>query len=73
MACIRKRRGVWVLHYRDATNTRRTPSFDTKAAAEDHADRVGAFAHRGRRTPTVDPQIRSRPTPRGGSRSCRPR
>src|SRR5262245_51818605 len=57
MACIRKRRGVWVLDYRDATGTRRTPCFRTRAEAEDHADRVGAFAHRGHGTPVVDPQI----------------
>src|SRR5262245_11201592 len=57
MACIRKRRGVWVLDYRDPTGTRRTPCFRTRAEAEDHADRVGAFAHRGHRTPAVDPQI----------------
>src|SRR5262245_4900839 len=56
MACIRKRRGVWVLDYRDATGTRRMPSFHTRAEAEDQADRVGAFAHRGRRTPAVDSQ-----------------
>src|SRR5262245_23066107 len=56
MACIRKRRGVWILDYRDATGTRRTPSFRTRAEAEDHADRVAAFAHRGRRTPAVHSQ-----------------
>jgi hypothetical protein len=57
MACIRKRRSVWVLDYRDTTGMRRTPSFRTRAEAEDHADRVGAFARHGRRVPTVDPQI----------------
>lgn len=57
MACIRKRRGVWVLDYRDATGIRRTPSFRTRADAEDHAARAGAFARQGRRSPRVDPQI----------------
>jgi integrase len=57
MACIRKRRDVWVLDYRDGNGTRRTPSFRTRAEAEDHADRVGAFARCRHRVPTVDPQI----------------
>src|SRR5262245_14976170 len=58
MACIRKRRGVWVVDYRDETGIRRTPSFPTRAAAEDYADTAGIFGRRRTRlAPAVDPRI----------------
>jgi integrase len=34
MACIRQRRGRWVVDYRDASGRRRVPSFSTRAQAE---------------------------------------
>ena len=56
MACIRKRRGVWVVDYRDATGVRRYPSFATREQAEHEADRLGVFRRRGRLRPSVDPR-----------------
>src|SRR5215813_6283030 len=56
MACIRKRRGVWVLDYREATGVRRYPSFATREEAENEADRLGVFRRRGRLRPSVDPR-----------------
>jgi len=35
MACIRQRRGKWVLDYRDGAGRRRWETFETKGAAED--------------------------------------
>src|SRR5262245_31823479 len=35
MACIRKRRGKWVLDYRDAEKVRRWQTFNTKREAEE--------------------------------------
>ena len=56
MACIRKRRGRWVVDYRDATNRRRWVTCRTKREAED----VLAERMRESRQPTrpaVDPDI----------------
>src|SRR5262247_1693592 len=58
MACIRKRRGRYVVDYRDAIGIRHYPSFATRAEAEAEADRLGVFRHkRGRLRPSVDPRI----------------
>src|SRR5262249_46353703 len=54
MACIRQRRGRWVLDYRDATGRRRWESFGTKHDAEDALARA-LPASRQQRTPAVDP------------------
>lgn len=35
MACVRRRRGTWVLDYRDGSGRRRWQTFRTKAEAED--------------------------------------
>lgn len=35
MACVRKRRGKWVVDFRDQTGARRWRTFDTRKAAED--------------------------------------
>jgi integrase len=59
MACIRQRRGVWILDYRDRGSIRRTPSFPSEEAAMAEALRVGAFRRsRGPRSRSaVDPAI----------------
>jgi integrase len=35
MACVRKRRGVWVVDYRDVSGQRRTPGFKTRREADE--------------------------------------
>lgn len=40
MACVRKRRGVWVCDYRDHLGIRRTPSFPTKEQADQELARA---------------------------------
>jgi sugar (pentulose or hexulose) kinase len=54
MACIRQRRGQWVLDYRDATGRRRWATFTTKREAED-ALAAALPASRQRLLPVVDP------------------
>ena len=49
MACISKRRGKYVLDYRDATGRRHAPTFKTKAEAEDEMARVLPLSRRGGR------------------------
>jgi integrase len=56
MACIRQRRGRWVLDYRDATGRRRWESFTTKGQAED-AFAAALPASRQRLLPVVDPNV----------------
>ena len=51
MACISKRRGVYVVDYRDALGDRHTPSFKTKSAAQDELARVLAEVGGPRRAP----------------------
>src|SRR5258706_227199 len=54
MACIRQRRGQWVLDYRDATGRRRWETFTTKREAED-ALAAALPASRQRLLPVMDP------------------
>ncbi len=56
MACIRQRRGRWVLDYRDGAGRRRWETFDTKAEAEDAFARA-VPASRERQFPAVDPDV----------------
>ena len=56
MACIRSRRGRWVLDYRDATGVRRWLTFRTRREAED-AFAEALPASRQRIFPAVDPAI----------------
>ena len=56
MACIRHRRGAWVLDYRDATGHRRWETYDTKREAEDAFAAV-LPASRQTSRPTVDPNV----------------
>ena len=56
MACIRKRRGRYVVDYYDAAGLRRIPSFRTKEEAEDHYAEV-VPASRQKIQPAVDPNI----------------
>lgn len=59
MACVRKRRGLYVVDYRDAAGVRRNPSFDTRREAEEELARI--VRERQQATaPTVDPNIRAR-------------
>lgn len=56
MACVRRRRGRWVLDYRDHLGIRRTPSFPTKERADQELARVlGAPASRA--VAAVSPDI----------------
>lgn len=55
MACVRKRRGVWICDYRDHLGIRRTPSFRTKAEAEAKLSEVLPISDR--ETPKVTPDI----------------
>jgi len=59
VACIRHRRGKWVLDYRDGTGRRRWETLPTKAAAEDRLA-VVLPASRERQLPAVDPDITQR-------------
>jgi integrase len=54
MACIRQRRGQWVLDYRDATGRRRWETFTTKREAEDGLA-AALPASRQRQLPVTDP------------------
>jgi hypothetical protein len=56
MACIRKRRGGWVVDYRDATGRRRWVTCKTKQKAEDTLARVLPLSRRAGRV-LVDPDI----------------
>src|SRR5689334_2920208 len=56
MACIRKRRGKYVVDYRDAAGIRRWRTFDTQREAKDELRRVDNNAAQATR-PTVDPAI----------------
>jgi integrase len=56
MACIRKRRGKWVVDYRDSAGIRRWATCDTKRAAEDELDKKRRESRQGTR-PVVDPDI----------------
>ena len=56
MACIRKRRGQWIVDYRDATGRRRWVTCKTKRAAEDTLSRVLPLSRRAGRV-FVDPDI----------------
>src|SRR5437660_5982874 len=56
MACIRKRRGCYVVDHYDAAGIRRTPSFRTKEAAEDRLAEV-LLQCRQKVRPLVDPNI----------------
>jgi len=53
MACIRKRRGKWVLDYRDAEKVRRWQTFATKREAEDALPAALRESHQDR--PPVSP------------------
>ena len=52
MACVRKRRGKYVVDWRDGTGVRHWKSFDRKGEADAFRDKVGPEA-RQRLTPTV--------------------
>src|SRR5438309_7915759 len=56
MACIRKRRGRYVVDHYDAAGIRRTPSFRTKEAAEARLAEV-LVECRQKALPVVDPNI----------------
>jgi len=56
MACIRKRRGTWVVDYRDANSVRRWETFATKQAAEDRLAEILPETRQKVR-PTVEPNI----------------
>ncbi len=56
MACIRRRRGKWVLDYRDGAGRRRWETHRTKAEAEDALARA-LPATRERQLPAVNPDI----------------
>src|SRR5712691_8370220 len=56
MACIRKRRGKWVVDYRDGGGKRRWITRDTRRDAEAALDTARREARQGTR-PTVDPDI----------------
>ncbi len=56
MACVRKRRGVWVCDYRDHLGIRRTPSFSTKELAQGKLAEVLGDS-RERSVSAVDPDI----------------
>lgn len=57
MACIRKRRGRYVVDYYDGSGQRRVPSFETRREAEDFLA-LALRASRQAVRPTVDPDIR---------------
>ena len=52
MACVRKRRGKWVVDWRDGAGVRHWRTFDRKGDAEAHRDKVGPEA-RQRLTPSI--------------------
>ena len=52
MACVRKRRGKYVVDWRDGAGVRHWKTFDKKTDADAHRDKVGPEA-RQRLTPTV--------------------
>ena len=52
MACVRKRRGKYVVDWRDGAGVRHWKTFDKKTDADAHRDKVGPEA-RQRVTPTV--------------------
>src|SRR6266516_3634911 len=57
MACIRKRRGKWVVDYRDGAGIRRWITLETRRAAETMLDERRRESRQGTR-PVVDPDIR---------------
>jgi integrase len=52
MACVRKRRGKWIVDWRDGAGLRHWKTFNKKGEADDFRDKVGPEA-RQRVTPTV--------------------
>ncbi|MEQ1846909.1 MAG: hypothetical protein ABL983_15185 [Nitrospira sp.] len=56
MACVRKRRGKYVVDWRDGAGVRRWMTFDKKTDADAHRDKVGPEA-RQRLTPAVPANI----------------
>src|SRR2546427_12278929 len=56
MACVRKRRGKWVVDYRDAAGVRRWVTCETRRGAEDVRDSKRREARQATR-PVVDPDI----------------
>ena len=56
MACVRKRRGKYVVDWRDGIGVRHWKSFDRKGDADTFRDKVGSEA-RQRLTPTVPTSI----------------
>lgn len=56
MACVRKRRGKYVVDWRDGAGVRHWKTFDRKTDADAHRDKVGPEA-RHRLTPTVSANI----------------
>jgi hypothetical protein len=56
MACIRQRRGKWVLDYRDGAGRRRWETYRTKAGAED-AFAQALPASRERQLPAVNSDV----------------
>ena len=56
MACIRKRRGRWVLDYRDKSGVRRWETYPTREEAEDRLAKVIPDV-RARTTPVLDSNI----------------
>ncbi len=56
MACVRKRRGKYVVDWRDGAGVRRWKTFDKKTDADAHRDKVGPQA-RQKLTPTVPATI----------------
>jgi integrase len=56
MACVTKRRGKWVLDFRDQHGRRRWETYETKREAEDaRAERRGQVKHRRYRAPSELP------------------
>src|SRR2546422_10698630 len=56
MACVRKRRGKWVVDYGDAAGVRRWVTCETRREAEDVRDSKRREARQATR-PVVDPDI----------------
>src|SRR2546425_12952935 len=56
MACVRKRRGKWVVDYRDAAGVRRWATCETRREAEDVRGSKRREARQATR-PGVDPDI----------------
>jgi hypothetical protein len=57
MGCIRKRRGKWVVDYRDGAGMRRWKTYETKREAEDFLDMERPKTRQWRSSAAVDVNI----------------